>query len=84
MQRMAVLTIRNVPATLHAKLKASAAANGRSLNNEVIACLKSIFEPQPLNVEAFLARVRRLHERANFRIESEEELNRLKRTGRHE
>jgi F420-0:gamma-glutamyl ligase-like protein len=35
------LTLKNVPASLHARLKASAEANRRSLNGEILARLEA-------------------------------------------
>lgn len=37
---MAVLTIKNLPDPLYARLKARAASNNRSLNREAITCLE--------------------------------------------
>ena len=38
---MPTLTLKNVPADLHARLKASAERNRRSLNSEILARLES-------------------------------------------
>jgi plasmid stability protein len=38
---MPTLTLKNIPADLHAKLKASAARNRRSLNSEILARLEA-------------------------------------------
>ncbi len=53
---MVTLTIRNVPEVLHARLKARARANHRSLSAEAIACLEEAIRPGSEEVEAFLAR----------------------------
>jgi plasmid stability protein len=56
---MPVLTIRNVPDDLYAKLKASAAERGRSMNSEVIECLRvALASRRPRQVDAFLDRAR--------------------------
>ena len=38
--RMPALTLKNIPADLHARLKASAERNRRSLNSEILARLE--------------------------------------------
>ena len=47
---MLTLTLKNIPAELHARLKASAAANRRSLNREILARLESQLEAPPVDV----------------------------------
>ena len=55
---MANLTIKNVPQPVLRWLKARAALNRRSLNLEVIACLESLVQSAPVDVDALLVRVR--------------------------
>ena len=38
---MASITLKDIPADLHARLKAEAAASGRSLNREVLVLLRT-------------------------------------------
>jgi antitoxin FitA len=60
---MAVLTIRNVPEDLYAKLKSSAAERRRSINSEVIECLRvALASRRPRHVEGFLDRARAARE----------------------
>ena len=52
---MATLTIKNVPADLHERLKQRARQNRRSLNNEIIALLEQAFlRPDPENTEMLI------------------------------
>lgn len=58
------LTLKNVPPVLHARLKASAAANHRSLNREILARLAAQLDAPPVDVvgelralEAFVASI---------------------------
>lgn len=51
------LTIKNVPDDLYEKLKENAREHGRSMNNEVISCLKRAVSGGRIDPEAFLARV---------------------------
>ena len=39
------LTLKNIPDTIYDRLKASAQANRRSLNSEVLVCLESALQP---------------------------------------
>jgi len=48
------LTLKNVPPELHARLKASAEANRRSLNREILARLESQLDAPPIDVAAEL------------------------------
>lgn len=48
------LTLKNVPPGLHARLKASAAANRRSLNREILARLEAQLEAPTVDVAAEL------------------------------
>ena len=51
------MTIKNVPDDLYEKLKENAREHGRSINNEVIFCLKRAVGGGRIDPEAFLARV---------------------------
>jgi plasmid stability protein len=53
------LTLKNVPPELHARLKASAEANRRSLNREILARLEAQLESPTVDVAAEL---RALHD----------------------
>lgn len=48
------LTLKNVPPELHARLKASAEANRRSLNREILARLESQLAAPPVDIAAEL------------------------------
>ncbi len=61
---MSSLTIKNIPDELYERLKQSAAANRRSINNEVIYYLDKMLPhlPQPRDVEQIIARVKAIQE----------------------
>jgi len=61
---MATLTLKQVPDELYQRLKQRAAAHRRSLNNEAIVCLEQLLEPQPVDVDDWLAKARTLRRRA--------------------
>lgn len=48
------LTLKNIPVELHARLKASAEANRRSLNREILARLEAQLEAPVADVAAEL------------------------------
>lgn len=48
--RMPNLTLKNVPVTLHKRLKARAESNRRSLNGEILALLEAQLEAPALDV----------------------------------
>lgn len=48
------LTLKNVPRELHARLKASAQANRRSLNREILARLEADLDAPSVDVAAQL------------------------------
>jgi len=78
---MASLTLKNIPPDLHRKLKAQAAEHGRSLNSEAIAALRVATAGQRVDVEAFIARARRL--RKGIKAWADDEtIRRFKNEGR--
>ena len=50
---MPTLTLKNIPADLHARLKASAERNRRSLNSEILARLEGGGGVAPVDREAY-------------------------------
>lgn len=60
------LTIKDVPARLHRKLKGQAHEHNRSLNWEVIDILERAVDPKPVDVEQLLAEVEAIHARVNL------------------
>lgn len=57
---MATITLRNLPEGLHRLLKERAVRHRRSLNSEIIATLETTLRAEPIDSEAFLARIRQL------------------------
>lgn len=79
---MATVTIKNIPDELYEKLKASAKANRRSINNEVIMLIERAYQsyrPAPDEIEAEAKRLRKLT--AHYHL-TNEELNAWKNKGR--
>jgi len=78
---MPTLTLKNVPASLHRRLKARAALHGRSLNGEVIECLAAAVGAERVDVDALLDRARAARRGVPGRL-TDAELARLKAAGR--
>lgn len=58
---MPTLTLRNIPDPVYEKLKALAQRNRRSLNSEAVTRLEMSIDAPAQDIEAEIARVRRLH-----------------------
>lgn len=65
---MPTLTLKNLPAGLHRRLKARAAQNRRSLNSEVLSCLQAAVGAERVDIEASLAQARSLRARVTGRL----------------
>ena len=59
---MPTITLKNVPAKLHARLKAQAKAHKRSLNQEAIECIETAIRSERPDPERFLAEACELRE----------------------
>lgn len=57
---MASLTLKDIPADLHEKLKRRAARNRRSLSQEALACLEQATAGEPVDPREVLVQARRL------------------------
>jgi plasmid stability protein len=79
---MANLTIKNVPKPVLRRLKTRAALHRRSLNLEVIACLESLVQSTPVDVDALLVRVREIRRTPARSRLTDRALTRLKGAGR--
>ncbi|MDR3089466.1 MAG: hypothetical protein LBU39_06575 [Desulfobulbaceae bacterium] len=78
----ATLTLKNIPDTLHARLKAAAKANRRSLNNEAIVCLETALMPQNNSVSKHFDAARMLRARFQDKMFSPDVIDALKGEGR--
>lgn len=79
---MANLTIKNIPDELYEKLKASAEANRRSINSEVIMMMERILRKPKKNPEVIQARAAKLRELTAHYVITEEELEEWINEGR--
>lgn len=60
---MPTITLKRVPASLHARLKAQAKAHKRSLTQEALHCIEAATLPRPRDPGEMLERIRRSRER---------------------
>ncbi len=79
---MANVTLKGVPDELYERIKRSAAANRRSINSEIIVQLEQSAGREPIDPEAFLARVDRLQADLDITPLTDEFINRAKQWGR--
>lgn len=79
---MPTMTVKNIPDDLYKKLRESAQQHGRSINNEVIFCLKRVLQSKRPDPETFLARVEALQKQISFPPLTDEILRSAKEEGR--
>ena len=75
------ITVKNLPVEVHRRLRARAARHDRSLNSELIACLRQSVAAERVDPDALLARARLLRKRVGGRL-TEDLLVELKQRGR--
>lgn len=59
----ASITLKSIPEPIYQLVKQAARRHHRSMNNEIIACLAQVLEPQTVDVEDHLLRARELRAR---------------------
>ena len=79
---MATMTIKNIPDDLYEELKQRAAANRRSINNEVIMLIERAFSSYRPSPEEFQEQARTLREMTAHYQLNDDELNTWKDKGR--
>jgi len=76
------LTLKNVPAEVYDRLKASALSHRRSLNSEAIVCLESALIPGRVSPADRIARARALRSNLPARRFKASDIDAMKRAGR--
>lgn len=79
---MPALTVENIPAALYEQLKASAQANHRSIDGEIIHRLETTLMPRRTPPQTFLDAARTLRQRVRTQGIPLEEIDAAKREGR--
>lgn len=75
------LTLEDIPEAVFQRLRLSALAHQRSLNNEVIAQLDSALQPARASTDVVLARIRKSRAALNF-VLTDDDINKFKHEGR--
>jgi len=80
---MSSITVKNIPDDLYERLRQSAAANHRSINKEIIACIEGAVRGRgKAEVENILADARKLRELTKDHPISDALINKIKNEGR--
>ncbi len=79
---MATITVKNIPDDLYEQLKLTAKANQRSINSEVIACIKRSVGNREVDVTALIAEARQLREMTAQYVLTDDELDAAIEEGR--
>ena len=83
MRHMSTITLKNIPVRVHERLKVRAALHHRSLNGEILECLRQMAEATPLHdAEYWLEFARRVRANSKPVKITHAEFNRFKRMGR--
>lgn len=80
--KMPAFTVKNIPADLMERLKASAADNGRSVNKEIIVCLERSLKPLRKSVSEEIDAARYIRKRVGPMRVTQKELQEAKNKGR--
>jgi plasmid stability protein len=78
---MPSITLKNIPETLHQRLRESAERNHRSINGEMLAALDQYVSQQRPNKAQLLTDIRTLRQETALYV-TEEEIDRAKKEGR--
>ena len=79
---MPALTIKNIPDDLYQELKLAAERHHRSINSEVLVCLKRSLQPVRINPEDRLRDIRMLRSQIRPDVVTVEQTNRAINEGR--
>jgi len=73
-------TLKQIPDEVYVKLKKRAEAHRRSINNEIIACLEKVINPEELDTIQILEKARELRREITGTISSVEIHNAIRET----
>ena len=79
---MATITVKSIPDELYERLKASAKANRRSINSEIIVCIENAVNSRQVDPELFIAGAREMRERTAGYTIDDDSFNQAKQAGR--
>ena len=76
------ITVKNIPKDLYDDLKQQARLNHRSINNEIIFCIKRSLKSERLDPKEFLDQLEKLHSTLEIPNLTEDLLNESRRERR--
>jgi plasmid stability protein len=79
---MTTITIKNIPEQIYERIKVQAKANHRSINGEILSILEQAVSLPPIDVEATLARARKVRELTAKYTVTADEIERMINEGR--
>jgi plasmid stability protein len=79
---MAIITVKRIPDELYERLKASAKANRRSINSEIIVCIEQAVTSRQVDPELLIAGARELRELTAGIAIDDDSFNQGKQAGR--
>ncbi|MDX2503598.1 MAG: Arc family DNA-binding protein [Gammaproteobacteria bacterium] len=79
---MPALTIKNIPTDLYNELKLAAEQHHRSINSEVIVCLKNTLFPNKISPEEHLSNIQKLRTSISENIITAEDIDKEINEGR--
>jgi len=79
---MPALTIKNIPIDLYNELKSVASKHHRSINSEVIVCLKQTLFPSKISSEDFLYNIQKLRSSIPDNVITAEDIEKAIEEGR--
>lgn len=79
---MATITVKSIPDDLYLRLKASAKANRRSINSEIIVCIERAVSSRQVDPDLLIASARELRERTVAYVIDDDTFNQAKQAGR--
>jgi len=66
------ITVKNIPDSIYKKLKQQAAAQHRSMNSEIIACLERSVEPKRVSPDEILHQARSMRNKVKGSLSATE------------
>lgn len=79
---MATVTLKNIPDDLYDQIKQSALTNRRSINSEIITCIEKTLRGRKKDPKTVLAAARALRKKIPRHLFTENEITKIKSTGR--
>ena len=80
--KMATITVKNIPDDLYKKLKENASINRRSINREVIYCIENTVKSRKIDTDEFITQIDNFYRDKNIPLLTDTTLKEFKERGR--